>query len=98
MNGTYTFNKENWSGDEATIVVKDNEFEFYGYNFKLVPKTWEYEGKEYTDYIVHSDDWDEPLFRIRDNCDNTYWSHKYDIERTDENPFVLAAKMAAMTI
>jgi len=98
MNGTYTFNKENWSGEKATIVVKNNQFEFHGYNFKLEPKTYKIEGQEYTDYVVHGDDWDEPLFRVRDFGDKTFWAYKYDIERTDANPFVLAAKMAAMTI
>ena len=98
MDGIYTFNKENWTGEEATIAVIGNEFEFYGYNFRLVPSVYNYEGKERTNYTVYGDEWDEPLFRILDNCDGAYWCHKYDIERTDANPFVLAAKMAAMTI
>lgn len=98
MNGTYTFNKNNWSGEEATIVVKDNQFEFYGYNFTLVPKTYKCEDKEYTDYVVHGDSWDEPLYRLRDMGDKTFWSYKYDIERTHKNPFILAAIMASNTI
>jgi len=95
MNGTYTFNKSNWSGEEATIVVKNNQFEFYGYNFKLEPKAWDFEGDEYTDYAVCGDDWDEPLFRVRDMGDNEYWVSTSGIERIGKNPFTLAAKVLA---
>ena len=98
MNGMYTFNKDNWSGEEATIFVKDNCFEFHGYTFKLVPKTWEYEGKKVTDYVVHGDDWDEPLFRIRAELDGAFYCHSSGIERQGKNPFILAAQMAANTI
>ena len=98
MNGTYTFNKGNWSGEEATITVKENKFEYYGYNFELVPNTWEFDGEEHTDFLVHGDAWDEPLYTVRDFGDGTYWCSSAGIERTNTNPFILAAIMASNTI
>jgi len=98
MNGTFIFNKDNWSGEEATIVVKGNEFNFYGYNFKLVAKTWDFNGQEMTDYEVHGDDWDEPLYEVRKDLDGGFFCNSDGIYRTNANPFVLAAIMAANTI
>jgi hypothetical protein len=98
MNGTYTFNKGDWSGEEATIVVNNNEFEFYGYNFKLIEDNWDFDGEDMTDYEVHGEGWDEALFKIRKDLDGGYYCMTCGLHRTHKNPFILAAIMAANTI
>lgn len=98
MNGTYTFNKSNWTGEEATIVVKDSKFEFHGYNFELVAKTWDFDGEVMTDYEVHGEGWDEALFKVRKDLDDGFYCQTCGIHRTHKNPFILAAIVAANTI
>jgi hypothetical protein len=98
MNGTYTFNKSDWSGEEATIVVKNNAFEFHGYTFELEAREYDFDGKKMTDYVVHGDDWDEPVFRVCADFDGGFYCHSCGIERQGQNPFILAAQMASMTI
>lgn len=98
MNGMYTFNKENWSGEEATIFVKNNCFEFHGYNFELEAREYDFDGEIITDYVVHADDWDCPLFTVKADFDGGFWCENNGIERQGQNPFILAAQMASMTI
>lgn len=98
MNGTYTFNKENWSGEEATIVVKNNAFEFHGYNFELEAREYDFDGEKVTDYLVHGDDWNEPVFYVRADFDGGFYCQSSGIERQGKNPFILTAQMAANTL
>ena len=94
----YTFNKENWTGEEATICVKDNCFEFNGYSFELEARTYEFDGQSITDFVVHSDDWPAPIFTVKSDWEGGYYCENNGIERQGKNPFILAAQMAANTI
>jgi hypothetical protein len=35
INGTFTFNKENWSGEEVTVTVRDGQFTMSDYIYQL---------------------------------------------------------------
>ena len=98
MNGMYTFNKSDWSGDEATIFVKDNCFDFHGYKFELDARNYDFDGETITDYVVHADDWDCPLFTVKSDQQGAFYCENNGIERDGSNPFVLAAQVAANTI
>lgn len=98
---THTFNKDNWTGETATIVVKNGKFEFHGYDFEV--------GEEQIDrslgdpkYDFHTIEfkWEgKPWMTARRfACDKVWECGDEEFSRSHAEPAVLCAIMAANLI
>ncbi len=111
MTKTFTFNKENWSGQETTIKVTDDKFELNGHDFYL-DRTINEDDELYIENVAcRCDQWDEPLV-LASKCiwkNKPEWSDKYwtaydgeieesNINRTDADVEVAIAKVLFNTI
>ena len=91
---TLKINKENWSGEQATLMVtKDGSFEVYGYRFKLTqtsPIGFEVTGEGWDYPLVHGlkvdDTWVAASGRTVDALEGPY-------SREDADPVAAAAKV-----
>jgi len=93
-------NKDNWSGEEFELVVKNNTFELNGYVFTMNAEQLEEGDVKYT---VTSPDWKEPVavgFCFRSLGDNysTFTCDFSDVNRSHSNPYVAAAQLLFNTI
>ena len=97
-----TFNKSDWSGEEATIDVRDNKFTFNGYDFELRnhrtekaedgdPK-WDFHAVEF-----YCDG--EPFGTAHRFERDAEWDYSTSVIcRTHKNPAVICAIVAANII
>jgi len=106
---TATFNKANWSGETATLKIREYadgraSFKLHGYEFTLSPvkasasedgdDAWTFERRELT-----SRSWDYPLFSVgRFRKDSSWTASHYDVVREDSDPVLVAAKIIFMTV
>jgi hypothetical protein len=92
-NETLTFDKQNWSGETATIKVKDNKFEYYGYQFELKERATK-EESWITNYVdVFVDGSLEYTFIEIDG--EYYYEDGFDFERSHKNPAILTGIIAS---
>lgn len=95
-----TFNKGNWSGEEATINIRDNKFSFNGYDFEL--RNFNTDKGDNPKYDFHTVDfyYDGERFGTahRFECDDEWEYNCGDFYRTHKNPAILCAIVAANLI
>jgi hypothetical protein len=95
-----TFNKSNWSGEEATINIRDNKFSFNGYDFEL--RNFNTVKGDDPKYDFHTVDfyYDGELFGTahRFECDDEWEYNCGDFYRTHKHPAILCAIVAANRI
>jgi len=95
-----TFNKNNWSGEEATINIRDNKFSFNGYEFEL--RNFNTAKSDNPKYDFHTVDfyYDGELFGTanRFECDDEWEYSCGDFFRTHKHPAILCAIVAANRI
>jgi len=93
-NETLTFDKQNWSGETATIKVKDKKFEYYGYQFELKERATKEESwiTNYVDVFVDGS-LDYTLIEI--DGEYYYEDDCGDFERSHKNPAILTAIIAS---
>jgi hypothetical protein len=88
-----TFNKSNWSGEEATINIRDNKFSFNGYDFEL--RNFNTVKGDDPKYDFHTVDfyYDGELFGTahRFECDDEWEYNCGDFYRTHKHPAILCA-------
>jgi hypothetical protein len=100
---TFTFNKDNWSGEEATIKVYNNgNFVFHDHLFTVSPvSTVKSEGGDSRwDFHTIELSWDgSPWATIhRFECDSEWEFNSSDFSRSHKEPAVLCAIAAANLI
>lgn len=99
---TITFNKSNWSGEEATIKVRNNKFAFLGYDFELRNQQTvkSDDGNSKWDFHTVEFYYDGEKFgeAHRFECDKEWEYISGDFARSHQNPAVLCAIVAANRI
>lgn len=99
---TFTFNQENWSGETATITVKNNKFEFNGYDFELGEVTVipDEKGNKLWDFYSMDLLWEGKVWATiyRFGGDECWGFDRDDFCRTHKEPAVLCAIAAANLI
>jgi len=90
----FTFNKEDWSGQKATIEVKDNKFEYYGYEFELKEKTETIVGDQFKWVEVFVDG--SLGFTLVEIDGKYYYEDECgDFARSHKNPVILTGIIAS---
>ena len=102
FDGTFTFNKDNWSGEEASITVRNGAFEINGETLKLEEQASikDEDGDTRWDFHSIGVKWNDDEFCVisRFECDDYWACEKSEISRIHANPAVLAAIMACNLI
>jgi hypothetical protein len=97
---TFTFNTSNWSGEEATIKVRNNKFSFNGYDFEL--RNFNTVTGDNPKYDFHTVEfyYDGERFgtAVRFECDSEWEFNSSDFSRSHKEPAVLCAIAAANLI
>jgi len=98
----FTFNKDNWSGQEATININNGAFKFHGHNFALGPVSTvkSEDGNSRWDFHTIELSWDGAVWATihRFECDAEWEFTKGDFHRSHKEPAVLCAIAAANLI
>ena len=102
MKTTYIFNKDNWSGETASITVKNSQFEFNGHNFTVGPiQTFkDKDGDNKWDYHTIELFWEGRKWAdlIRFEHEPQWTFEDGDFYRSHKEPAVLCAIAAANLI
>tara|TARA_R100000458_G_C8146977_1_gene156050 strand:+ start:100 stop:399 length:300 start_codon:yes stop_codon:yes gene_type:complete len=93
-NETITFNKEDWSGQKATIKVKDNKFEYYGYEFELKEKTETFDDDQFK-FVEVFVDGDLGFTLLEIDGEYYYEDECGDFVRSHKNPAILTSIIAS---
>lgn len=100
---TLTINKANWSGEEATIIfrndlaIKGSEFSIYDYNFKLVAVETDDDDLDILE--LRGEGWNYPLATITKWAGSKEWTAiSMDISRENSDPRIAAAQIIFMTV
>ena len=93
-NETLTFNKEDWSGEKATIKVKDNKFGYNGFQFELKERNETYDGDHYKCVDVFVDG--SLGFTFMEIDGEYYYEDECgDFSRSHKNPAILTGIIAS---
>ena len=101
MTQTITYNRNDWTGIEETVVIKQRTFKVKGTNFN---GTWKVikdiiEGDEYSHAKVVVKDGNDVITEQTIYClaDNVWYGEMYDSSRESNNPVVTAMQIVHNT-